>query len=32
MVAFNPIKLFFMGDVTQVETLAKATVHLFEKQ
>jgi len=34
VVAFNPIKLFFMGDVkvTQVETLAKAPVRLFEKQ
>lgn len=33
-VAFNPIKLFFMGDVkvTQVETLSKAPVRLFEKQ
>lgn len=33
-VAFNPIKLFFMDDVkvTQVETLSKAPVRLFEKQ
>lgn len=34
VVAFNPVKLFFMGDVkvTQVEALSKAPVRLFEKE